>query len=221
MSWLHPREENGDDLFSRRKEMVEQQLRRRGIHDEAVLAAMEHVPREAFVSAGLRDRAFADGPLPIGHEQTISQPYVVATMSAALRLRKGQSVLEIGTGSGYQTAILAEMGLRIHTLERIEALAGHARSVLESLGYTGINFHIGDGHLGWPEGAPYDGIIVTAAAACLPPALVEQLSPGGRLVIPVGTWSQDLRVYRLGSDGSLSHESLYPVRFVPLLGGTE
>lgn len=218
MKWKFNQKPSPDHARRARREMVERQLRARGIADEAVLGAMERVPRGAFVPQAYREMAYADGPLPIGNDQTISQPYIVAVMSEALRLRPGQRVLEIGTGCGYQAAVLAEMGLLVYTIEYLDALAAAARRRLEEMGYQTIRFRSGDGRAGWPEEAPFDGIIVTAAPAEVPPALLDQLSTGGRLVIPVGAVSQELVVYRKNEDGSLVEKPLFPVRFVPLVG---
>jgi protein-L-isoaspartate(D-aspartate) O-methyltransferase len=197
--------------------MVEEQLRRRGIADPRVLAAMESVPREAFVPETMRELAFADGPLPIGSGQTISQPYVVAAMTEALSPRPGRKILEVGTGSGYQAAVLAETGVSLFTVEYIEELAVRAREILESIDYRDIHFRVGDGHDGWPEEAPFDGILVTAAPREVPPALIDQLRVGGRLVIPVGHHEQELRLYRKEPDGTTPFEILFAVRFVPLV----
>jgi protein-L-isoaspartate(D-aspartate) O-methyltransferase len=202
-----------------RHNMVEQQIRRRGVSDKQVLKAMARVPRHAFVPSGMADMAYADGPLPIGKGQTISQPYIVASMSEALGLDPGAKVLEIGTGSGYQAAVLAEMGLEVYTVEYIHELAMAAKERLRSMGYDTIRFRCGDGNRGWPEKAPFDGIIVTAAPAAVPEAMGQQLAPGGRLVIPVGRFSQELWVYQKSDDGKLSGEFLYGVRFVPLVKG--
>jgi protein-L-isoaspartate(D-aspartate) O-methyltransferase len=199
--------------------MVEHQIRARGVSAPAVLQAMERVPRQAFVPESMQELAYADGPLPIGEGQTISQPYVVAAMSEALEVKAGDRVLEIGTGSGYQAAILAEMGLEVYTIEYIHELAVAAKERLRSMGYAGIRFRCGDGNQGWPEKAPFDGIIVTAAPAALPQALGRQLGRGGHLVIPVGRFSQDLRVYRKTDDGELKGKRLFGVRFVPMVGG--
>lgn len=212
--------DNVDPFQEMRERMVKHQLVGRGVLDQTVLAAMGTVPREVFVPPELRERAYADGPLPIGHEQTISQPFVVAAMSEALAVFQGQRVLEVGTGSGYQTAVLAEMGLQVYTVERIGALARQAGSLIGELGYESVQVKCSDGYDGWVEEAPFDGILVTAAAPKLPTILVDQLKPGGRLVIPVGRFSQDLRVYRKHGDGEVSYKELFPVRFVPLLHGT-
>jgi len=219
MRWKFQGDDGAETQAVLRQRMVDHQLRARGIADEAVLQAMNRVPRQEFLPPSFRDMAYADGPLPIGKGQTISQPYVVAAMSEALGVKPGMRVLEIGTGSGYQAAILAEMGLIVYTVECIPALAEVAEDKLNAMGYVNIHYRCDDGNLGWPEEAPFDGIIVTAAPPDVPPALVEQLSPDANLVIPVGVWEQDLRVYRKGEDGALSWHSLFPVRFVPLVEG--
>lgn len=195
--------------------MVEQQLRARDIKDELVLDAMRRVPRHEFVPSNLVELAYRDGPLPIGNEQTISQPYMVGFMSQALSVKPGMRVLEIGTGSGYQTAVLAEMGLEVFTIEVIPELAERAKELLTH--YSNIQFNCGDGRSGWPDEAPFDGIIVTAAAQSVPETYIEQLATGGRLVIPVGLHSQELYVFEKDPDGSLQGGSKFGVRFVPLV----
>ncbi len=217
MRWFPgaPAEDDGD--AARRREMVARQIRARGVRDARVLQAMERVPRHLFVPPELRDIAYTDGPLPIGGGQTISQPYIVAVMSEALGVGPGRRVLEVGTGSGYQAAVLAEMGVEVFTVECVPSLSARARALLGRLGYDTVHFRVGDGHAGWPEEAPFDGIIVTAAPADLPPALPEQLAIGGRLVIPIGRMEQDLYVYQKLPDGSLSRECLFAVRFVPMV----
>ncbi len=206
-----------DEEFAReRRLMTESQIRARGVRDARVLAAMAKVPRHLFVPEHLRGRAYSDEPLPIGEGQTISQPYIVAYMTAALGLRGGERVLEIGTGSGYQTAVLAECGDEVWTVEILESLSRHARAVLDGLGYTGVHYRVGDGWAGWPEEAPFDAIIVTAAAAEMPAALEDQLAVGGRMVVPVGTDLQELVLVRRRKSG-LSRERLLAVRFVPLI----
>ena len=200
--------------------MVERQLRARGIEDERVLAAMGRVPRELFVPPEWRGRAYDDAALPIGAEQTISQPYMVALMSEALELADGgDHVLEVGTGSGYQTAVLAELGARVLSLERIPELADRARALLGELGYLDrVTLELADGTLGWPAAAPYDAIIVTAAAPQIPRPLIEQLGPGGRLVLPMGEEElQGLVRIRRGPDG-IAEEYLGECRFVKLRG---
>jgi len=175
--------------------MVEEQLVRRGIVDPRVLEAMRKVPRHRFVEEALRDRAYGDHPLPIGEGQTISQPYMVAAMTQLLRLHGDEKVLEIGTGSGYQTAILAELARRVCSVERLPGLAARARRILEELGYTNAVVKTGDGTYGWPDEAPFDRILVTAAAPAVPAPLFQQLAEGGRLVLPVGdAYAQTLHV---------------------------
>ncbi|HMM77952.1 MAG TPA: protein-L-isoaspartate(D-aspartate) O-methyltransferase [Gammaproteobacteria bacterium] len=187
----------------------------------AVREALRRVPREAFVREGDTPWAYVNRPLSIGHGQTISQPFIVALMSDLLEVAPGDRVLEIGTGSGYQAAVLAELGARVWTIEIVAALAASARERLARLGYESVTVRAGDGNLGWPEEAPFDGIIVTAAGA-VPPALIEQLAPGGRLVIPVGSTGgdQQLTVITRKEGGSLEQEAKLPVRFVPLTGET-
>lgn len=201
-----------------REEMVRTQIASRDISDERILAAMRKVPREFFVRPEDCRGAFHDGPLPIGCGQTISQPYIVAYMTDLLGLRDGDRVLEVGTGCGYQTAVLAELADRVHTIEIIPELSERARETLSAMGYSNIDFSTGDGRDGWPEEAPFDAIIVTAAPGQVPPALMEQLADGGRLVIPVGTSAQYIhRIVRRG--GEFEDEGLLAVRFVPLTGG--
>jgi protein-L-isoaspartate(D-aspartate) O-methyltransferase len=192
-----------------------------GVRDSATLAAMRSVARHEFVRVADLDRAYGDHPLPIGHGQTISQPYIVAYMTEVLEPRPGMNVLEIGTGSGYQAAILARIGCRVSTIEIFRALADQARARLARLGFRDVTVRHGDGHLGWRERAPFDAIIVTAAAGFIPPALTEQLKPGGRMVIPVGSvyGVQNLILVDKDSGGRLSTRNLLPVRFVPMLSG--
>lgn len=186
----------------------------------AVIAALRKVPRPLFVPASERGRAWENRPLPIGHGQTISQPNVVALMSDLLQIEPGDKVLEVGTGSGYQTAILAEMGAAVYSIEIVEPLAEEAKERLRKLGYRQIELRTGDGYYGWPEAAPFDAIIVTAAASHVPPPLVRQLKPGGRMVIPVGGrfTLQYLMLVEKQSDGSVVTRQLLPVVFVPLTG---
>jgi len=196
--------------------MTETQIRARGVRDPAVLAAMAKVPRHLFVPEGLRRRAYADEPLPIGEGQTISQPYIVAYMTEALALRGGEEVLEVGTGSGYQTAVLAEIAGTVFTVEIVEKLALRARAALDALGYSNVRYRVGDGSAGWAEEAPFDAIMVTAAAARMPEKLEDQLAVGGRMIVPVGTDSQELVLVRRGKTG-IKRDSLLAVRFVPLV----
>ena len=207
------------DFLRERVRMVAAQVAARGVRDRAVLEAMRRVPRHAFVAPELWERAYEDTPLPIGERQTISQPYMVAVMSEALAARAGERILEVGTGSGYQTAILAELGARVVSLERIPALAARAERVLGQLGYLDrVTLVVGDGTLGWPAAVPYDGIIVTAGAPHIPRPLVEQLAPDGRLVLPIG--EEDVQtLVRLGrGPEGLVEEYLGECRFVRLLG---
>jgi protein-L-isoaspartate(D-aspartate) O-methyltransferase len=198
--------------------MVEEQLRARGIVDQRVLDAMERVPRDLFVPPEQRSRAYDDVALPIGHGQTISQPYMVALICEVLSLRGDERVLDVGTGSGYQAAVLAELAAEVHTIERIPELAEQARANLEGAGYERVQVHIGDGTLGLPEYAPYDAIAVAAAAPGLPQALYEQLGPRGRLAIPVGgRWGQRLELVIRSPEGPAMVRSV-PCRFVPLVG---
>jgi protein-L-isoaspartate(D-aspartate) O-methyltransferase len=198
--------------------MVERQLRRRDIVDGRVLAAMRSVPRERFVPPDLRNRAYEDAALPIGEGQTISQPYMVAAICAALRLRGDERVLDVGTGSGYQAAVLAELAAEVDTIERLPELAEQARRNLESAGYGRVRVHVGDGSRGLPERAPFDAIGVAAAAPDLPQTLYEQLRPRGRLVVPVGERGvQQLEVIVRSPEGPAVVHSV-PCRFVPLVG---
>ncbi|WP_295450127.1 protein-L-isoaspartate(D-aspartate) O-methyltransferase [uncultured Thiodictyon sp.] len=188
--------------------------------DPAVRAALLAVPRHAFVPPGQRALAYADHPLPIGRGQTISQPYIVAIMSQLLRVGAGERVLELGTGCGYQAAVLAAMGLDVYTIEIVQELAAGARMRLAELGYDRVQVQTGDGWHGWPQAAPFDAIIVTAAAPRQPQPLLEQLKPGGRLVIPLGEPDsiQQLAVYMKGPSGQLAGQKVLPVRFVPVTG---
>jgi len=195
--------------------MVETQLRSRGIKEPRVLDAFLRVPRHRFVGVQYRNEAYADYPLPIGSGQTISQPYIVAAMVEGLGLTSGSKVLEIGTGCGYQTAILAEVASQVYTIEIIPELAQHARELLESLGYSTIHYRIGDGALGWPEAKPFDGIVVSAAPSRIPDPLLEQLDHSGCCMIPVGNNKQVLKRLRWVGEGWKT-ESMMAVRFVPM-----
>ena len=212
-----PRAGEQRDPMADRLRMVNEQLRARDIKDPRVLAAMEKVPRHLFIPEGGRHEAYADYPVPIGHGQTISQPYIVAFMTQALDVQPEHRVLEIGTGSGYQAAVLAELAKAVYTMEIIEPLAESARKTLESLGYENVHVRAGNGYDGWPEHAPYDRIMVTAAPEEVPQALVEQLKVGGLMAIPVGSFSQELRILRKTPQGMEMLRTL-PVRFVPMTG---
>jgi len=207
-----------DSWIGLREEMIEKQIRQRGVIDETVLAALASVPRHEFVPPEYLSRAYGDLPLPIGEDQTISQPYIVAAMTAALQLRGNERVLEIGTGCGYQTAVLARLAKEVHTVEFRHRLATAAEERLARLGYTNVKVHCGDGTLGLAEFAPFDAILVAAAAPAVPPPLLAQLADGGRLIIPVGaTENQELYlIQRKG--GAFITKKLDACRFVPLLG---
>jgi len=210
--------QNEEALSRLRERMVSEQIVSRGIRDARLLDALRAIPRHRFVPASLRHRAYEDGPLPIGEEQTISQPYIVAEMTEALSLEGTESVLEIGTGSGYQTAILCSLAREVVTTERVETLSRSARRILGELGIRNVRFRVGDGTLGSVEDAPFDAILVTAGAPDIPPPLYSQLVIGGILVIPVGgRWEQELIRVRKEEGGS-RRESLGGCRFVPLLG---
>lgn len=201
--------------------MVDAQIRARGVSDQRVLRAMEKVPRHLFVDEGLVDQAYNDNPLPIGQQQTISQPYIVALMSEAMELTGRERVLEVGTGSGYQTAVLAELAERVFSIDRIAALASGARRILEAMDYFNVAIRVGDGTFGWREESPFDAIMVTAGAPRVPRLLVEQLTVGGRMVIPVGNRSSQslLKLTRLSNDPEeLKQEDLGGCRFVDLIG---
>jgi protein-L-isoaspartate(D-aspartate) O-methyltransferase len=203
-----------------RERMVRFQIEARQVRDKLVLAAMRKVPRHLFVPANLRDQAYADGPLPIGGGQTISQPYIVALMTELLGLKGGEKVLEIGTGSGYQAAVLAEIADQVYSVEIICSLAQTAESRLKQLGYDNVTVECADGYQGWKEHAPFDGIIVTAAPDHVPPPLIEQLKVGAKLVIPVGDVYQELQVITKTETG-ITEMNAIPVRFVPMTGEAE
>ncbi|PYR89973.1 MAG: protein-L-isoaspartate O-methyltransferase [Acidobacteria bacterium] len=203
-----------------RRQMVEEQLIARDISSPRVVDSMLAVPRHLFVPESVRAEAYRDRPLPIGHGQTISQPYIVAFMTQALEIEPSHRVLEIGTGSGYQAAVLSTLAEEVYTIEIIAALADRARKTLGALGYRNVQVRTGNGYLGWPEHAPYDRIIVTAAPEDVPPALVEQLKVGGLMAIPVGSVTQELRILRRTATGTQTLRTL-PVRFVPMTGPTK
>lgn len=204
-----------------RKKMVEEQIALRGIRDPQVLEAFLKVPREAFVPKELQDYAYDDCPLPIAENQTISQPYIVALMAETANLTKEGRCLEIGTGSGYSAAILAELANQVYTIERIPVHSDHAQQILNKLKYSNITTKTGDGSQGWPEKAPFDAIIVTAAASIIPDQLFEQLKIGGRLVIPVGKWIQELKCFHKTGERTYEEINLGSVRFVPLITSFE
>jgi protein-L-isoaspartate(D-aspartate) O-methyltransferase len=223
MKWLQPRPEPpkleaGDPFAAARERMVEDQIAARGVRDERVLAALRAIPRHVFLPKPLHPDAYRDSPLPIGSHQTISQPYIVALMTELLGLKGDERVLEVGTGSGYQAAVLSQLAREVFTIERRAELAGRARLVLARLQCSNVEVVLGDGTCGLAVHAPYDGILVTAAAPHVPQPLLDQLAPGGRLVLPVGdASSQVLEVWRRTSAG-LDREEVAPVAFVPLIG---
>lgn len=202
--------------------MIRRDIAGRGICDPETLDAMRTVPREEFVPVNLRSSAYYDRPLPIGYGQTISQPYIVAFMTEILNLQPASRVLEVGTGSGYQAAVLAEIAGEVFTIEIVEPLGVSAQTRLGSLGYTNVQTRIGDGYYGWPDQSPFDAIIVTAAASHIPPPLIEQLKPGGRMIIPVGSVMQVQHLLLVQKDlqGKVTQRSIMPVRFVPLTRGS-
>lgn len=203
-----------------RRRMVTEQIESRGVTDKTVLQAMRRVPRHAFVSEGMSGNAYGDSPLPIGHGQTISQPYIVAYMTEQLELEPGEKVLEIGTGSGYQAAVLAEITSKVYTIEIIKELAVQASKRLKRLGYRNVKSKQGDGYFAWEEHAPFDAIIVTCSAGHIPPPLLKQLAPGGHMVIPVGSVyeTQSLIKVRKNAEGRIRSQELMAVRFVPMTG---
>ncbi len=207
-----------DPYAEKRYQMVKQQIQWRGIRDTLVLNSMRKVPRHLFVPNYLKEQAYVDSPLPIGEGQTISQPYIVAFMTEALGLKGGEKILEIGTGSGYQAAVLAEIVKDVYTIEIVPSLGRQAEALLNKLGYESIHVKIGDGYRGWPEHAQFDAIIVTAAPAHIPQPLIDQLKKGGRMIIPVGDFYQELILITKQSDGTVKKKSVLPVRFVPMTG---
>ncbi len=208
-----------DRFAAAREQMVDRQIAGRGVQDARVLAALRAVPRHLFVMPGSEDEAYDDRPVPIGYGQTISQPYIVALMTELARVKPGDRVLEIGTGSGYQAAVLSRVAGAVHTIEIVEPLAERARKLLVDLGCRNVIVRTGDGYLGWPDAAPFDAIVVTAAPDHVPPALVAQLKAGGRLVIPVGGVQdvQELRLIEKDQAGTVRSRDVTDVRFVPLV----
>jgi len=213
----HAEEKTATDFAAKRDAMVRTQIETREVSDPATLAAMRAVPRHEFLPESLREKAYGDYALPIGHGQTISQPYIVAFMTEAIRPKPGEKILEVGSGCGYQAAVLAQMEAEVYTIEIVEALAGMARMNLNRLGYSNAHVRHGDGYRGWPEHAPFDAIIVTCAPDIIPPDLVAQLRDGGRMIIPVGTGEQHLVLLRKHGD-QIEKQSVLPVRFVPMTG---
>ncbi len=206
-----------DSTAALRLRMVDKQIFRRGVRDEKVLDALRSVPRHRFIPTSMQAYAYEDEPLPIGCEQTISQPYIVAYMTECLRLKGGEKVLEIGTGSGYQAAVLSRIAGSVYTIEIVEPLAREAADLLKREGYANVHCRTGDGYQGWPEEAPFDAVMVTAAPAEVPQPLIDQLAEGGRLVCPVGDWMQQL-VLITKVNGKSEKKNLIPVRFVPMTG---
>ncbi len=206
-----------DEYLDRRQKMVALQIRGRGVSDAAVLKAMETIPRHRFVPPELQDLAYGDTPLPIGHKQTISQPYIVALMSQLLAVETGRRILEIGTGSGYQAAVLAEMGALVFSIEIVPELGRRATRTLKALGYENIRVKIGDGYKGWPEHAPFDAIIVTCAPTRIPAPLKRQLAEGGRMVIPAGEKYNQQLLLLTKQKGKINQEKIVDVRFVPMV----
>lgn len=208
-----------DAYQQQREQMVTGQIAARDVRDPRVLGAMREIPRHLFVPESLRGQAYEDHPLPIGHGQTISQPYIVAVMTELLKVDKKSRVLEIGTGSGYQAAVLSRLAGHVYTIEIVPELANNSTALLRSLGFANVTVRHGDGYKGWPEQAPFDAIMLTAAPPEVPQALLDQLKPGGRLIAPVGrtVFSQDLVMVEKTGDGKLKRRSIFPVRFVPMV----
>lgn len=210
-----------EDAFTKARRSMVESLRRQGIRDEQVLAAMGQVPREKFVPAGREAEAYSNAALLIGHEQTISRPYIVALMTELVKPSPEKRVLDIGTGSGYQAAVLAALCKQVHSIEIVEPLANEARQRLTSLGYRNVNVRCGDGYHGWPEKGPFDIIVVAAAPDRVPQALIDELAPGGRLVIPIGEDSQKLLLIERNQDGSIQQREIVAVKFVPMTGDAQ
>jgi protein-L-isoaspartate(D-aspartate) O-methyltransferase len=213
--------EDESPIARARREMVERQLRSRDVRDPRVLEVMGRVPRHLFVAQGFRDEAYDDHPLPIGHGQTISQPYIVGLMTQLVRPKPGDRALDVGTGSGYQAAILCELCKEVYSIEIIKPLADEAAKRLADLGYKNVTVRAGDGYRGWPEHAPFDVIVVAASPREIPQPLLDQLAPGGRLVLPVGGYPQDLTLVEKLKDGTIRRRTVAPVLFVPMTGEAE
>ncbi len=214
-----PKSSKEDPQFvEARRRMVQRDLRGRDIKDKRVLEVMGRVARQRFVPEKLRPVAYTDGPLPIGHRQTISQPYIVALMTQLVQPKAKSRALDVGTGSGYQAAVLAELCKEVYSIEIVKPLAEESKKRLAALGYKNVTVRHGDGYRGWPKHAPFDVIVVAAAPDHVPQALVDQLAPGGRLVIPVGRWYQELMLIEKRKDGTLRRKSVAPVAFVPMTG---
>ncbi|HEU5319292.1 MAG TPA: protein-L-isoaspartate(D-aspartate) O-methyltransferase [Methylomirabilota bacterium] len=211
-------ERESERLVRERERMVDEQLVRRGITDERVLAALRRVPRHRFVQEALQERAYGDHPLPIGEDQTISQPYIVALMTALLELTGREKVLEVGTGSGYQTAVLGELARRVCSVERLPRLAERARATLEALGYDNVWVRVGNGALGWPDEAPFDRILVAAGGPGVPPPLFQQLAEGGRMVLPVGDADNQVLTLVANVRGRMETRPMGECKFVKLVG---
>ena len=220
ISLFSPFKARAFDYSEYKERMIKEQIIARGVNDSEVISAMKKVERHLFVPLVYRWRAYTDGPLPIGHGQTISQPYIVAFMTEALDLAPNDIVLEIGTGSGYQAAVLAEIVKQVYTIEILEPLANQAEERLKELGYSNIAVKCGDGYLGWPEFAPFDKIIVTAAPDEIPMELVNQLKIGGKMIVPVGSFFQELYLITKTKDG-FTKQAVLPVRFVPMVKGED
>ncbi len=208
---------NDEDWKKKAQGMIENQIKARGISDDNVLKAIKNTPRHLFVPDEYRDRAYVDGPLPIGRGQTISQPYIVALMSSKLDLTGTEKVLEIGTGSGYQAAILSQLAKEVYSIEIVKSLAEESKELLKDLGYNNVEVKYGDGYKGWPEKGKFDRIIVTAAPEKIPETLIEQLKPGGKMVLPVGKYHQLLKLIEKSESGKIKEKNITGVRFVPMV----
>lgn len=207
-----------DSERASREAMVRSQILARGVQEPRLVAALRRIPRHLFLEDAYRSEAYADHPVPIGEGQTITQPYVAALMTELLELSPESRTLEVGTGSGYESALLASLSREVYSIEIVPSLSQEAQARLSSLGFTNVHFRIGDGYVGWPEKAPFDAILVAAAPRAVPQPLLDQLAPGGKMVIPVGASYQELKVYSKSREGALAERSVLPVRFVPMTG---